>query len=190
MTDVETRLAALEAEVRELKDVREINDVMRRWHYACTGGFNGHPVHRTQEGLELLTADATIEVQGLHLPGGGPHGEEELMAYFKPYHGDNGLLPMVFQTGVDYGVKVTGDTAVQNSNIIILTKYRDGGNAYSMSRYENLYERTPQGWKIKKIQLEQGFTVPLEQLMTATEYFSSTPDAIIEKQKREAAAAS
>ena len=134
-TAVLARLEALEARVRELEDVRAINDVFRRWHRACTGGFNGIPTHRTLEGIDLLTDDATIEVQGLHEPGTGPTGREALLAYFKPYHGPEGLLPRVFQTGVDYGVTVDGDTAMQESNLIILTGYKNGAAAFSMSRY-------------------------------------------------------
>jgi ketosteroid isomerase-like protein len=174
-SEVLARLEALEGRVRELEDVREINDVFRRWHRACTGGFNGIPTHRTLEGIDLLTDDATIEVQGLHEPGTGPTGREALLAYFKPYHGTEGLLPRVFQTGVDYGVTVTGDTAVQDSNLVILTGYNNGNAAFSMSRYRNGYRRTDAGWRITRIGLEQGFTVPLDSLQTAAEYFASMP---------------
>lgn len=174
-TDLAARLDALEARVRELEDVRAINDVFRRWHRACTGGFNGIPTHRTLEGIDLLTDDATIEVQGLHEPGTGPTGREALLAYFKPYHGTEGLLPRVFQTGVDYGVVVEGDTATQESNLVILTGYKNGAAAFSMSRYRNTYRRTDEGWKITRIGLEQGFTVPIENLQTAAEYFASMP---------------
>jgi ketosteroid isomerase-like protein len=172
---LETRLKALEARVQELEDVREINDVMRRWHYACTGGFNGIPTHRTLEGIDLIAEDGTIEVQGLHKPGEGPTGREALLAYFSAYHGDDGLLPQVFQTGVDYGVKVTGDTATQDSNLVIVTGYKDGSKAFSLSRYHNDFVRTPDGWKIKKIRLEQGYTVPLGELRTAARYFEDRP---------------
>ncbi len=174
-SDVIARLEALEARVRELEDVRAINDVFRRWHRACTGGFNGIPTHRTMEGIDLLTDDATIEVQGLHEPGTGPTGREALLAYFKPYHGEQGLLPRVFQTGVDYGVTVDGDTAVQESNLIILTGYQNGAAAFSMSRYTNTYRRTAEGWKITRIGLEQGYTMPIDNLQTAKEYFASMP---------------
>jgi hypothetical protein len=171
---VESRLEALEARLRELEDVREINDVMRRWHYACTGGFNGIQTHRTLEGIDLLADDGTIEVQGLHKPGEGPTGREALLEYFSAYHGDNGALPHVFQTGVDYGVTVTGDTAVQDSNLVIVTEFSDGSRAFSLSRYHNDYVRTPAGWRIKTIRLEQGYTVPLQELIAASNYFEET----------------
>ena len=67
------KLTQLEARVRELEDVREINDVFFKWHYECTGGFNGKQAGR-MEALECLTEDATIEIQGLHEPGKGPRG--------------------------------------------------------------------------------------------------------------------
>ncbi len=171
---VESRLAALEARLRELEDVREINDVMRCWHYACTGGFNGIQTHRTLEGIDLLAEDGTIEVQGLHKPGDGPTGREALLKYFSAFHCDNGSLPHVFQTGVDYGVTVTGDTAVQDSNLVIVTEFSDGSRAFSLSRYHNDYVRTPAGWRIKTIRLEQGYTVPLKELVAASDYFEET----------------
>lgn len=172
---LEARLKVLEARMQELEDVREINDVMRRWHYACTGGFNGIPTHRTLEGIDLLADDGTIEVQSLHKPGEGPTGREALLAYFRPYHGRDGLLPQVFQTGVDYGVTVTGDTATQDSNLVIVTGYQDGSKAFSLSRYHNDFVRTPDGWKIKTIRLEQGYTVPLGELQAASGYFEDRP---------------
>ncbi len=64
------KIKELEARLRELEDIREINEVFRRWHYACTGGFNGIQAGR-MEALDVLTEDATIEIQALHEPGNG-----------------------------------------------------------------------------------------------------------------------
>ena len=69
-------IAALEARLKELEDVAEINEVFFKWHYDCTGGFNGKQPGR-MEALECLTDDATIEVQGMHKPGQGPRGRKE-----------------------------------------------------------------------------------------------------------------
>lgn len=176
----EARLAAVEKRLRYLEDVREINEVMRKWHYACTGGFNGRPTHRTHEAIDLIAEDGSITVQGLHEPGKGPRGREELLAYFAPFHGDDGFLPHVYQTGIDYGVVVDGDTAVQHSNLLCVTQYQDRSIRPGMllSRYVNDYVRTPDGWKIKNIRLEQAYEIPLNGFIPADNIeIPQNPDA-------------
>ena len=159
------RIKELEARVQELEDVREINDVMRRWHYACTGGFNGIPAHRAREALDLLTDDATIELQMLHDKGTGPTGTEALFEYLRQFEGDDGKLPQVFQTGSDYRVEVHGDTAVQRSNIVTLAQGEVTGGRAQMgtSRYVNEFVRAPEGWKIKKISLVSALNAPFQE---------------------------
>lgn len=147
--------AALEARVRELEDVREINEVFRKWHYACTGGFNGKQAGR-MEALDVLTEDATIEVLGLHEPGKGPKGREQYTEYWDFYYGDAGPLPYVFQCSLDQGVTVTGDTAVQESVMMGIFQMRGGPARFSLSQRTNYYVRTPQGWKINKTTSQGG----------------------------------
>jgi SnoaL-like domain len=174
---VEDRLKALEERLQYLEDVREINEVMRQWHYGCTGGFNGRQTHRTSETIDLVADDGSIEVQGLHEPGTGPKGREAMLAYFAPFHGDNGFLPHVYQTGVDYGVVVNGDTAVQHSNLLCITQYQDRGTQpeFLFSRYVNEFVRTTSGWKIRNIRLEQCYKTTLNDLIAADTYRPPNP---------------
>ena len=74
------RLAALEARVQELEDVRQITDAARKFNWECCGGFNGVQAGR-MEALDNLADDATIEVKGLHEPGKGPKGREQYTEY-------------------------------------------------------------------------------------------------------------
>lgn len=140
---------SLEERVRELEDVREINEVFRKWHYECTGGFDGIQPGK-HEALDVLTEDAEIEIAELHKPGEGPKGREAYTEYWNYYYGDNGPLPYVFQTGVDQKVTVTGDTAIQESNQIGLFQTRGEQARFTVSRRKNWLVRTPEGWKIKK----------------------------------------
>lgn len=161
---VDEQVAALEARVQELEDVREINELMRKWHVACTGGFNGIQSFRTEESLKLLTEDATVEVK--HEPGNtkSMSGKDAIAKYFAAFAGDNGELPYVFQTGVDYGVKVSGDTAVQESNLVILAQDNKGQATFGLSQFTNDYLRTATGWRISKISLQIAFSVPVDKL--------------------------
>lgn len=185
-TSVEARLEALEARLRYLEDVREINELMRKWHYACTGGFNGIPTHRTAEAIALFVEDGSIEVQGLNEPGKGPRGRAELLEYYQPFHGPDGVLPHVYQTGIDYGVEVNGDTAVQESNLLCITKYKDGSikPEWYLGRYRNEYVRTPEGWKFKNLRLEACYTVPADDLKPAEANRGAVPKAVDRQQPR------
>ncbi|MGY1550526.1 nuclear transport factor 2 family protein [Microbacterium sp. A588] len=139
----------LEQRVQELEDVREINELFRRWHNECTGGFDGLQPGR-HAALEVLTDDATIEIAELHKPGEGPTGREQYTEYWNYYFGDNGPLPRVFQTGVDQSVTITGDTAIQETNQIGLFQTRGDKPRFSLSKRKNYLVRTQDGWKIQK----------------------------------------
>jgi ketosteroid isomerase-like protein len=157
---LESRVKDLEARLRALEDVREINEVFWRWHHACTGGFNGIPAGR-MEALDVLTDDATIEIQALHEPGKGPRGRDQYTKYWDFYFGDAGPLPYVFQTSLDQKVEVTGDTAVQYSNQLGIFQARDSVPMLSLSRRTNYLRRTSEGWKIYKTTGDSAFSTPL-----------------------------
>ncbi len=163
---LQTRVQELEARVKELEDVREINEVFREWHSGCTGGFNGIQAGR-MEALDVLTEDATIEIQSLHEPGKGPKGREEYTKYWDYYFGDAGPLPYVFQTSLDQKVEVTGDTAIQSSNQLGIFQPRDAPPRLSLSRRVNYLVRTTDGWKIQKTTGDSAFATTLSDLKGA-----------------------
>jgi hypothetical protein len=160
---LEARLRELEARNREFEDIREINEVFYKWHYACTGGFNGKPAGR-MEALECLTEDGTIEVQGMHEPGKGPRGREEYTKFWEYFYGDAGPLPYVFQTSVAEKVVVKGDTAVQESSMLVIAHSRGNKPVIGLSQRVNDFVRTPQGWRIKKTTIGGGLTVPVDEI--------------------------
>jgi len=160
---LEARLKVLETRLRDLEDVRQINEVFRHWHHSCTGGFNGIQAGR-MEALDVLTEDATIEIQSLHEPGKGPKGREEYTRYWDFYFGDAGPLPYVFQTSFDQKVEVHGDEAVQYSNQLGIFQARNSVPMLSLSRRVNYLRRTPEGWKIYKTTGDSAFSTPLNGL--------------------------
>ena len=64
----EVQIEKLTARVRELEDVRDVLDVFNRWHYACTGGFNGVQAGR-MEALDCLTEPLSANPVDRNRPG-------------------------------------------------------------------------------------------------------------------------
>lgn len=163
----EDRLTALEARLKELEDLRAIEDLFYKWHHDCTGGFVGKQAGR-MEALECLTEDATIEILGLHEIGKGPRGREEYTEFWEYYYGDNGPLPYVFQTSVADKITIDGDTALHKTNMLGVFQVRgeDGLERpwLSLSQRTNDVVRTPEGWRIARTTMDGGFSVPLEGL--------------------------
>jgi hypothetical protein len=159
----DAKLDELEARIRVLEDVREINDVFFKWHYDCTGGFNGKQAGR-MEALECLTEDGTIEIQGLHEPGKGPKGREQYTEFWEYFYGDAGPLPYVFQTSVAERVTLDGDRAVQQSNMLGMFQPLGQNPWYGLSQRTNTFRRTPEGWRIEKTTMDGGFTLIADKL--------------------------
>jgi hypothetical protein len=116
------------------------------------------------EALDVLTEDATIEIEALHEPGKGPKGREQYVKYWDFYFGDAGPLPYVFQTSLDQKVEVDGDTATQESNQLGIFQMRDRPATLSLARRKNWLVRTPEGWKISKTIGYGGFSTTLDDL--------------------------
>lgn len=154
---------SLEERVQELEDKQAIKDCFFNFHYACTGGFTGKQAGR-MEALDYLTDDATIEVLGLHEPGKGPRGRQQVKEYWDFYYGDAGPLPFVFQTSVNEKIEIDGDTAVEWSNMLMMVGFRDDKPLMGLSQRINDYVRTADGWKIKKTTMVGGFTTTIETL--------------------------
>jgi hypothetical protein len=160
---------SLEARVRELEDVRAITDLFFKWHYECTGGFNGKQAGR-MEALEVLSEDATIEVQGMHEPGKGPKGRAQYTEFWDFFYGDDGPLPYVFQTSVADKVVITGDTAIHKTNMLGIFQNRapDGKGlakaTIGLSQRTNTCIRTKDGWRIQKTTVEGGLSTSVDQL--------------------------
>jgi hypothetical protein len=141
---------SLEERIQELQDVREIGEVWFKWHYDCTGGFNGKAAGR-MEAMECLSEDATIEIHGMHEEGKGPRGPEQCTAFWAYFYGDNGPLPYVFQSSVTERVTITGDTAVQDSVQFAIFQPRGGATRSGLTQRTNHLKRTPAGWRITKV---------------------------------------
>jgi hypothetical protein len=158
----DSKLTELDARIRALEDVREINDAFFHWHYECTGGFNGKQAGRPGA-LDVLTDDAMIDAHPAGL-GKGPKGRAQCVEFWDYFYGDAGPLPYVFQTSVAERVTVDGDTAVQQSNMLGIFQSRGAPPRISLSQRTNNFVRTPEGWRIKYTNIQGGFSLPGDQL--------------------------
>lgn len=59
---------------------------------------------------------------------------------------------------------VNGDTAVQESNLVILRQNNAGRATFGLSQFTNEYLRTAEGWKISRLSLQIAFSVPVQEL--------------------------
>jgi hypothetical protein len=189
LDQLEARNRQLEERVRQVEDVQEIIALFSRWHYACSGGFDGLQAGR-MEALECLTEDGTIEAKGIHEAGKGPTGRDQYTEYWEYYYGDAGPLPYVFQTNLGDRVEVDGDTAIHYNDMLCIVQPRGmaksvyGGSATESEAAQgveglvdlddpmlmithrvNYVVRTPDGWRIKKTTVDGGFRTSLQDLI-------------------------
>ncbi len=177
------RLAALEAQVaeqgkrlRELQDVREIEDCFHRFHWNCCGGFGGLQAGK-MECLDELAEDATFEVKGLHEPGKGPKGREQYTEYWDYFYGDAGPLPYVFQVCVSQTVEVNGDEATGKAVQLGMFQFRGAKPSVGLSLRTNTYVRTDKGWKIRKTTIDGGFGFKVDQFEGGSSPLNELPPA-------------
>lgn len=156
------RLSVLEARVRALEDVREINDVLFAFHDGASGGFNGKPCHRP-EALDSLADDALI-AESPDRPGYGPKGREEITRHWAFFHGDAGPIPHILHSSVAERVVLDGDEARQVSNMFGIFQLRGSAPVLGLSQRNHVFRRTADGWRMTYRDSTGGVTIPADQL--------------------------
>jgi len=157
--DLEARLSALEAKVRELADLEEIRDLRFRYHeYVNEAKFSEIASLFTEDG-ELLFG---------HL--GNAYGRDEINRFFggllvKPDARGKTKEPRlsrVRQFIHNHVVEIHGDRANGFSYLEAKPVYK--GESYVVAaRYDDEYVRHNGEWKFKKMALTPYFMVPLKE---------------------------
>ncbi|MGH8012088.1 MAG: nuclear transport factor 2 family protein [Candidatus Binataceae bacterium] len=157
--DLETRVAQLEAQVRELKDRELIRDLRYRYH-EYVNESKGADI------AELFTEDGTIDFGHL----GKANGRDQIARFFR---GIRQLSPeqqleavpritWVKQFIHNHVVEVHGDHA--HGFAYLEAKPIFNGEAYLVAaRYDDEYVRREAGWKFSKMSLVPYFMVPLRE---------------------------
>ena len=148
MTDIEERLAALEAHVRRLNDIEEIRALRLRYHQYVNE-------HRAADIPDLFTDDAELDFGYL----GRTRGRVKITKFFLALPV---VLDFVKQFVHNHAVVVDGDRAITTS--YLEAKSVSKGTAYRVAgRYDDICVRTPGGWRFASMKFEPYFTVPFDQ---------------------------
>lgn len=142
---VEARLAALESEIQQLKDLEAIRRLRFRYH-ECVNET------KLAEIPDLFTEDGDLDFGYL----GKARGGDELKRFFGALPK---LLSFVKQFIHNHAIDIQGATGRGLS--YLEAKSVSKGESYLVAaRYDDEYEKVDGQWKFKKMRLTPYFTVP------------------------------
>lgn len=148
MTEVERRLAQLEAQIRRLADIEDLRALRLRYHQYVNE-------NRAAEIPGLFTDDAELDFGYL----GRTRGRQKITKFFLALPV---LLEFVKQFVHNHAIEVEGDRATAVS--YLEAKSVSKGTAYRVcGRYHDVCVRTPAGWRFASMKFEPYFTVPFDQ---------------------------
>jgi ketosteroid isomerase-like protein len=134
-----SRLEALEAEVRSLRDRHEIADLAARYQRLCDGGWDG-PSHADPDALaDLFTEDAVYSVSKPEPP---RRGRQEIREKFATLQRTK---PWIVHYLANPLIEVDGDSATAEFKGIV--QYLDGTMQWRYGTYQGRFVRTGSGWR-------------------------------------------
>lgn len=147
--NLEERLALLEAEVRQLKDIEEIRSLRLQYHNAMNE-------HRFEDLAAVFSEDAILDFGVLGAVGEGRETIHTLLS------SSSVLLQFVKHFIHNHQIHVSGDNGTGRSYLEARTV--SNGKAYNVTgRYDDIYIRTEEGWRFAKMQLTLFYTIPFDQ---------------------------
>lgn len=149
MPDLEARVAALEAAVRELNDRREIQELRFRYHIAVNE-------KRPQDVPDLFAEDGEIDFAHL----GRVKGKPQLAAFYSRALSE--LVPFVKQFIHNHVISLDGDSGTGLSYLEAKPVY-NGESFLVAARFDDEYVRESGRWKFRKMTLVPHFMVPLRE---------------------------
>lgn len=131
MTELEKRIEVLEAK-------EEIKELKAKYAVAADNGHNPECM------ASLFTEDGIFEAAGV----GKIQGYEQLHALFSQF---GPVVSLSHHAMVNPVIKVDGNTAIGTWYLIGMFKYTAGDRKWMAQNYEETYEKTKDGWKIKHL---------------------------------------
>jgi len=130
--------------LQKLEDIEEIKKLKARYCAACDGGWAGTQSHDIDAIVSLFAEDAVWD--------GGPFGQREGRAALRAYYeGNSAANPsLAFHLLTNPIIEVDGDAATGNWHLTILLTLADGASTLVGGVFEDVYARTPDGWRIKR----------------------------------------
>ena len=145
---LEKRLETLEAEVRDLKDRNEIQELRFSYHIAVN--------EKQPESIKRLFAK-NGGIDFAHL---GTASGAELDKFYQ--HALSDLIPFVKQFIHNHSIQIDGDRGTGTSYLLATPVYN--GESYLVSaRFDDEYVKEDGHWKFKKMALIPFFMVPLSE---------------------------
>lgn len=136
----------LEQRVRRLEDIEEIRRLRMQYHINTNDGHFDRM-------WELFTEDAYVDFGYISRA----RGREDIKALFLRIPRN---LPLVKQFIHNHMVDVDGDEATGVSYLD--ARYaQDGDSVMVAARFDEIYVRTAEGWRIKQMLLDLYFSVPI-----------------------------
>ena len=149
MSDLAARVAALEAEVRWLRDRAEIQDLRLRYHAAVN--------ERQPEAIAPLFArDGALDFGAL----GRASGRAEIAAFFAATLADPATF--VKQFIHNHAVEIEGERASGTSYLEARTVF-EGESMLVAARYDDAYAREDGRWVFARMAMAPIFIVPLRE---------------------------
>ena len=148
METMERRLAELEARVRELEDLRELQELRFRYHIAVNE-------RRLEEIAGLFCEDGEVSFGEI----GEARGREAIAALYRDVVGGS---PFVHQFIHNHRIEVAGDAATGLSYLDART-VRDGESVMVAARFDDTYERVGGTWRFRVLRLTPVFVAPLSE---------------------------
>ena len=146
--ELERRLAALEAQVRELADVEAVRQLRHRYHHCINEGLYAEiPL--------LFTEDATLDFSYI----GKTQGRAKLTKFFAA---TPSVLPFIKQFIHNHSITVRGDRATGVSYMEARTI--NNGQAFVVAgRYDDVCVRVDGAWRFASMDFDAYFTVPFNE---------------------------
>jgi len=146
--ELESRIAALEFEVRDLRAREEIRALRARYHECINEGFS-------DQIPDLFTTDASLDFGYL----GRARGRVKVTKFFAAVPV---VLEFVKQFVHSHVIELDGDTGTGWS--YLEAKSISKGTAYFVAgRYDDEYVREDGAWRFKRMDFEPYFTVPFNE---------------------------
>jgi len=149
MTDLAARVAALEAEVRRLRDRAEIQDLRLRYHAAVNE-------RRPEAIAPLFAPDGALDFGAL----GRADGRAEIAAFFAATLSDPATF--VKQFIHNHAVEIEGERGAGTSYLEARTVL-EGESILVAARYDDEYVREGGCWRFQRMSLTPIFIVPLRE---------------------------
>ncbi len=144
---------SLEQRIQRLEDLEEIKKLKALYCKYCDGDMQGK-THDYEKIVSLFAEDCVTETPF--------HGKIEGLEATRQHYINCQSSPFVFHLVANPIIEISGDTATGEWWVLVASTSQQQNANWTAGVYDETYERTADGWKIKTMELKLGFTCPYE----------------------------